>query len=50
MTPRVLILAGLLLLALPMGGADAQSSTTVPKTPTGSSDFTATPPPPPPPG
>ena len=31
MTPRLLILAGLLLLALPMSGAGAQSSTTVPK-------------------
>jgi hypothetical protein len=50
MTPRVLILAGLLLLALPMSGAGAQSSTTVPKSPTGGTDFTATPPPPPPPG
>ncbi|MFM9843957.1 MAG: S8 family serine peptidase [Dongiaceae bacterium] len=50
MTPRVLILAGLLLLALPVHSADAQSSTTLPKTPTGSSDFTATPPPPPPTG
>ena len=46
----LLILAGLLLLALPMSGAGAQSSTTVPKTPTGSTDFTATPPLPPPPG
>lgn len=48
MTPRVLILAGLVLLALPDSSADAQSSATVPKTPSGSSDFTVTPPPPPP--
>jgi hypothetical protein len=49
MTLRILILAGLLALALPVGGAEAQSSTTVPKAPSGSSDLTATPPPPPPP-
>jgi len=50
MTPRVLLVAGLLLFWSLPNGADSQSSATTPKPPpTGSTDFTATPPPPPPP-
>jgi hypothetical protein len=47
-TPRAAILAGLLLLALPGQGFPADSSS-IPLSPSGSSEMTATPPPPPPP-
>jgi hypothetical protein len=45
---RVFLVAGLLALSSPFGGAGAQSSSAAPTTPSGSTDFTVTPPPPPP--